>query len=84
MTCVVELMTKRGPAYMHRLRTWTRGHIAVLRAWQRHVARRVADWPRLTAIYTQLKTLSNAHQTQWRRRCKATLWGVALCLAASG
>ncbi len=69
---------------MHRLRDWTRGHIEVLRAWQRHAARPCTEGPRLMAIYTHLKALPLAQQTQWRRRCKATLWGVALCLAASG
>ncbi|MBI3247356.1 MAG: hypothetical protein HYZ50_12720 [Deltaproteobacteria bacterium] len=69
---------------MHRLRIWTRGHVEVLRAWQRYTARHFVAWPRLTALYTQLKALPTAQQTQWRRRCKATLWGVALCLAASG
>ncbi len=43
-----------------------------------------ADGPRLTALYTYLTTLPLTQQTKWRRRCKATLWGVALCLAASG
>lgn len=69
---------------MHRLRTWIRGHIEVLRAWQRRSPERFAAGSRLTALYHALTALPRAQQTQWRRRCKATLWGVALCLAASG
>ena len=68
---------------MQRLRTWTQGHVEVLRAWQRRSPERFAAGPRLTTLYRALTALPKAQQTQWRRRCKATLWGVALCLAAS-
>jgi hypothetical protein len=69
---------------MQRLHHWTKGHIEVLRAWQRRAAGFFADWPRITSIYAHLAALPKEQQTSWRRRCKATLWGVALCLAASG
>ncbi|MBI3249188.1 MAG: DUF4215 domain-containing protein [Deltaproteobacteria bacterium] len=67
-----------------RFHQWTQGHIAVLQAWQRHGANTGAEQPRLQAIFQQLKALPNEIQTKWRRHCKATLWGVALCLAVSG